>query len=191
MSNWLLYNEFIDLVRHHHHDSFTGLITGISDTKHSFQIGFNHGNIILLSYRVLKGSAALDEIALINRAKITQHPTTENPGLQPDLPSTSDILTRLTSVPSDTETDLSHITVPPPKRDNYASTSGAADSRLRKIIEAAAVHHFGPIGVMVCEEHLTHTAINEADFETLMLRIAADVGASETDVQAFVDSVTK
>ena len=44
---------------------------------------------------------------------------------------------------------------------------------------------------MVCEEHLTNTAFNDADFETLMLRIAADVGAIETDVQVFVDSVTK
>jgi hypothetical protein len=167
------------------------LITGISDAKHSFQIGFDHGDIVLLSYRVVKGSAALDNIALIHRAKVSRHPTTDTPQLQSGLPITSDILSRLTSTPSDTETDLSHITVPAPKQEHDTSTSRVTDSRLKKSIEAAAIHHFGPIGAMVCEEHLTHTAINDADFESLMLRIAADVGASEVDVQAFVDTVIR
>ena len=44
---------------------------------------------------------------------------------------------------------------------------------------------------MVCEEQLTSISINKANFKTIMLRIAVDVGADESDTQAFVDSVTQ
>ena len=51
MSNWILYDDFVDLVRNHHHDGFSGLITGVSEVKHSFQIGFDKGEIVLLNYQ--------------------------------------------------------------------------------------------------------------------------------------------
>lgn len=45
MSNWVLYDDFVDLVRNHHHNAFSGLITGVSDTRHSFQVEFDHGEV--------------------------------------------------------------------------------------------------------------------------------------------------
>ncbi len=189
MSDWLLHDDLVDLVMNYHHDGFTGLITGISDSKHSFQIGFNGGQIVLLTYRITRGNAALDKIAQIECAKITEHPITDLPNSQAELPSTSDILYRLSSTPTETNTNLDTIRVPLPPTIGRASTDGVNDAKLKKIIEAAAVHHFGPAGAMVCEEHLLHAEKNDTDFTTLMHRIAVDVGASESDTQAFIETV--
>ncbi len=191
MSHWLQHDEFVDMVMNYHDDNFTGLITGISDSKHSFQIGFNSGQIVLLTYRIIKGSAALDKIVEIKRAKITEHPTTELPNPQTALPSTSDILSRLLSTLTETDTNLDTIRVPQPPQTSQTSTGRVTEAKLRKIIEAAAVHHFGPVGAMVCEQHLSHADKNKADLRTLMLRIATDVGASESDTQAFIDTVAQ
>ncbi|MCH8104121.1 MAG: hypothetical protein IIC58_01245 [Proteobacteria bacterium] len=191
MNHWLQHDEFVDMVVSHHHDKFTGLITGVSDSEHSFQIGFKHGQILHLSYRITKGVAALDKIASIELAKITEHPTTDLPDSQEELPATSDILIRLSSTPTVTETDLDTINMPPPLRTVQSSAGKVTGAKLRKIIEAAAVQHFGPIGAMVCEERLTHNDQDDANFNTLMLRIAADVGASDSETKAFIDTVTQ
>ena len=109
MSRWLQHDEFLDMVINYHHDDFTGLITGIDDSQHSFQIGFKGGQIILLTYRISKRSAALDKIAEIERAKITEHPTMDIPGSREELPTTSDILSCLSNAFTQTETDLDTI----------------------------------------------------------------------------------
>ncbi len=189
MSSWLLYDEFVDLVRRHHSDGFSGLITGVSDTRHSFQIGFDRGEIVLLNYRIKKGAAALELITRIERAKITEHPTTETPEVSGDVPDTSTVLSQLTANTLDqtgtTVTDISDVSEP---REEIARTASApVDARMRKIIETAAIHHFGPIGAMVCEEHLSGA---NPDLRAAMLGIAADVGASESDTRAFFHTVT-
>lgn len=191
MSHWLQYDEFIDRVRDNHHGGFSGLITGVSDTQHSFQIGFNSGDIILVTYRLLKGRAALNHIMRIEQAKITEHPSSDITQFKTDLPPTSDILTRLTSLSSVTETNLDEITIPESKPNSPTPVTGISDAELKKVIETAAIHQFGPIGAMICEEHLTSISINKANFKTIMLRIAVDAGADESDTQAFVDSVTQ
>ena len=189
MSHWFLYDDFVDLVREKHHGAFSGLITGVSDDQHSFQMGFDNGDIVLLSYRIRKGRAALNHIMRIESVKITEHPSSDITQFQTDLPPTSEILSRLTSSPSATETDLDEITLPDIKPVSPTSASQVSDDKLKRIIESAAVHHFGPIGVMVCEEHLNNTSIDQSNFRAMMLRIAADVGASEADSQAFINAV--
>jgi len=191
VSNWILYDELVDLVRNHHHESYSGLITGLSDRRHSFQVGFNQGQIILLSYRIKKGLAALPLITQIERAKITDHPTTDiaEAGIQ-DI-DTSLVLSQLTATTLDdtttSVTDISDISAP-----QAAATATAAprkvDERLRGVIEAAAVHHFGPIGAMVCEEHLQKSG---GDLRTVLQNIAIDVGASEADTKAFFKTISE
>lgn len=116
MSNWILYDEFVDLVRHHHYNSFSGLITGVSDSKHSFQVGFDHGEIVLLTYRIKKGLQALPLIARIERAKITQHPTTDLQDAAGEAMDTSAVLSQLTANTLDETatlvTDISDISTP-------------------------------------------------------------------------------
>lgn len=187
MSNWILYDDFVDLVRNHHHNEFSGLITGVSDNQHSFQVGFDQGEIVLLTYRIKKGMAALQLITQIERAKITEHPNTDIHEAGTTL-DTSTVLSRLTANTLDDTTTAADISdVPEPPSTSTTTTSRSVDSKLRKIIETAAIHHFGPIGAMVCEEHLANP---EGDVRRIMLRIAQDVGANEADTTAFFQSVS-
>ena len=188
MSNWILYDDFVDLVRNHHHNAFSGLITGVSDTGHSFQIGFDHGEIVLLSYRVKKGMSALPLIVQIERAKVTAHPTSDIQDATGDALDTSTVLSRLTANTLDeTTTLITEINdVPAPRQASQAPNGSPVDARLRRIIESAAIHHFGPIGAMVCEEHLANPV---GDSRAILLAIAQDVGASEADTRAFFESV--
>ncbi len=97
MTNWILYDDFVELVRNHHLNAFSGLITGVSDSSHSFQIGFDHGDIVLLTYRIKKGSAALQLITQIARVKISEHPGRNIQETGGDVPDTSSILSQLTA----------------------------------------------------------------------------------------------
>ncbi len=190
MSDWILYDDLVDLVREHHHQGYSGLITGLSDQKHSFQIGFNRGEIIILTYRIKKGLAALPLIAQIERAKITDHPTTDIADAVMEAIDTSMVLSRLTANTLDetdvTVTDIGQSSVPSAEQGQASST--VIDDRMRQKIETAAVHHFGPIGAMVCEEHL---ATPGRDLRGVINDIAQDVGASEADTQAFFDDLSK
>jgi len=97
VSNWILYDDFVELVKNHHLNAFSGLITGVSDSNHSFQIGFDHGDIVLLTYRIKKGNAALQLITRIERAKITEHPGRNIQNIGSDVPDTSSVLSQLTA----------------------------------------------------------------------------------------------
>ncbi len=190
MSNWILYDEFVDLVRNHHHNSFSGLITGVSDSKHSFQVGFDHGEIVLLTYRIKKGLQALPLITQIERAKISEHPTADIQDVTGEVIDTSTVLSQLTANTLDetttVTTDISDISQPREKRQDVSSRP--LDARMKKAIEAAAIHHFGPIGAMVCEEQLSDAS---GDARAALLAIAQEVGANEIDTQAFFKSVTQ
>ena len=188
MSNWILYDDFVDLVRNHHHDAFSGLITGVSDRQHSFQIGFDRGNIVLLNYRIKKGLAALQLITQIERAKISEHTNSDIHDSGVDVPDTNTILSRLTANTLVDESDRTDISdVPAMRKNSDSSSQREINSSLKKIIETAAIHHFGPIGAMVCEEHLAHV---QGDVRAIMLKIAQDVGASEADTKAFFQMVS-
>jgi hypothetical protein len=197
LSNWLAYDDFVDLVRNHHHDGFSGLITGVSDNQHSFQIGFRAGQVVLLTYRILKGSAALEKLIQIDRAKITEHPNTEIPTSNTELPETSAILSRLTLEDKQEITDammqgqgVASAVVERPAGMKSSAPQTALDNNQIKIIKTAAVHHFGPIGAMVCEEFLSDANLSNNDLNTLLRRIAEEVGADNSDTSAFLNSAS-
>ena len=189
MSNWILYDDFVDLVRSHHHNAFSGLITGVSDSKHSFQVGFDHGEIVLLTYRIKKGLQALPFISQIERARITEHPTTDIQDATGDALDTDMVLSQLVAHTLDeTITMTNHINDgSAPRQISPGGAPGALQSRTKKAIEAAAMRHFGPIGAMVCEQHLT---LSEGDIETIALAIAEDAGVSEAEARAFLNSIS-
>ena len=188
MSTWILYDQFVDLVRDYHRDAYSGLITGMSDRKHSFQIGFDQGEIVLLSYRVKKGMAALPFIMQIERAKITDHPAMNITKAVEEKLDTSTILSQLTAhtVDDTTTTDISQVAIA--QSEAPAAGQRRIDDRLRQAIEAAAVHHFGPIAAMVCAEHLANP---HADLRTAIMNIAQDVGASQDDTEAFFKAISE
>jgi len=188
MSDWLVYDDIVDLVRSRHHDGYSGLLTGVTELQHSFQVGFDNGNIVLLSYRIRKGLAALQLISQIERAKISEYPVTAPVERSSDVPDTGTILSSLTSNTRDDTTSITEISdVPSPQSMRKSGQSGTVDVKMIEIIEAAAIHHFGPIGAMVCAEYL-HEA--RGDVRQLMLEIVNEVGASEADSRAFFESIS-
>jgi hypothetical protein len=206
VSSWIPYNEFVDLVRNHHHNAYSGLITGISHDMHSFQIGFDQGEVVLMSYRIKKGVTALQHISQMKRAKITEHPNTDIPYIEGIVPDTDTIISQLTGSTlidtSDIEMDdltrmglddiaktslqVNQAAASVPSNSDILPTVIPVDARLKGIIEAAAVHHFGPIGAMVCEEHLQN---QQDDIKIVIMEIARDVGASDADTSAFFQTV--
>ena len=188
MSDWLVYDDIVDLVRSRHHDGYSGLLTGVTERQHSFQVGFDNGNIVLLSYRIRKGLAALQLISQIERAKISEYPVAAPVELSSDVPDTSTILSSLTSNTRDDTTSITEISdVPSPQSMSDSGQSLMVDAKMKAIIEAAAIHHFGPIGAMVCAEHLHES---RADVRQLMLEIVNEIGASEADSRAFFESIS-
>ena len=184
MSKWISYTDFVDLVRNHHHSGFTGLITGVSDEQHAFKVGFNNGDIVLLTYRIKKGMPALELLTQISQAKIVQYPTSSGEYSLAGMPDTSTILSQLTANTLDeTVTEITEV----PQLDQAENTfTQNIDPIVRKQIEVAAVHHFGPIGAMVCEELLSDY---RGDLRTAMVAVAQEVGADESDARAFFESV--
>ena len=188
MSNWILYDDFVDLVRDLHHNAYSGLITGVSDDNHSFQIGFDQGAIILLTYRIRKGLAALQLITQIGRAKITEHPNSDIHEAAGEDLDTHEVLAQLTAYTLDeTTTMITSITdVPTLPQTGRTSSLGSVNAKLKRLIKTAAIHHFGPIGAMVCDDHLGDPP---GDVRAIVFSIAQDVGASEADTEAFLRTV--
>ncbi|MFT5658854.1 MAG: hypothetical protein ACI9KN_002135 [Gammaproteobacteria bacterium] len=194
MSNWITYEDLVDRIRDLHHEGFSGLITGLSDSKHSFQMGFEDGNIILLTYRVSKGSVALENLVAIKRAKISEHPTNQVPLRQDSIPGTAEILARLTAnTASDVTESYYSVTSEATEAEltvQEESSLKVPESRLRVAIERAALHHFGPTAAMICEEHLVGVDITGKNYKSLMTDIAKDVGATIFKIEAFIRSVS-
>lgn len=202
MSTWITYDELVDLIRDHHYNKFSGLITGVSKHSHSFQIGFVNGDVALLKCRIFRGKAALEKIALLHEVRITQHHTPDITNItipQADLPDIKTILSRLTAGQHEDRGDETNFGIENQLESVDIDTSGEAPAiaveqqadgaRLEKI-KVAAIHHFGPIGAMVCEDYLSDSNLSSTKLSVLLQRIAEDVGANDKDTQAFLESVS-
>lgn len=202
MSTWIKYNEFVDLIRNHHYNKFSGLITGVSKNGHSFQIGFMNGDVALLKCRIFRGKQALEKIAQLKEVRITQHHTPDITNItipQVDLPDIKTILSRLTTSLEDNHRSQITASDNPetqPVDINIADDAPIiqidqqADSAKLERIKVAAIHHFGPIGAMVCEDYLSDSNLSSTELSVLLQRIAEDVGANDKDTQAFLESVS-
>ena len=187
MSDWILYDQFVDLVRSHHREAYSGLVTGLCDRQHAFQIGFDQGDIVLLTYRVKKGINALPFIRQIERAKITNQMALDISDSVTEKLDTSAILSQLTTdtIDDTATTEISNVGI---LEHEGASDRHRIDRHLKKAIKTAAVHQFGPIAAMVCDEHLDNP---ESDLRTAIMNIAQDVGASQDDTETFLQSISE
>jgi hypothetical protein len=199
------YANLVDLLRNHLRDGVSGLITGISEKQHSFQIGFEKGEIVFLTYRVFKSAAALDKLLLIDSAKIVEHLGVSPPSLQADLPDSGSIMARLAMGKSaagsgelaSANIASSAMSAPAPSPsaadNNQASTTAQTKIDVSKLdaIKRSAVHSFGPFGAMMCDKHLTPSSIANTDLRTLLMRIAQDLGASDADTKAFIGQIIR
>ena len=189
MSDWLNYDDFVELVKDRHLQGFSGLITGVSDERHSFQIGFETGEIVLLTYRIKKGQAALRMLTQVEQVKISEYPNADVPDGHEDDLDTVTALARLVARTSDDTTTITRLDEKNSSRDATDITiPGMLDDKMRKVIEAAAREHFGPVGAMICAQQLDNPV---GDVRTIVLSIAHEADASEEDTRAFLETVSK
>jgi len=193
------YVALLNLLRVHLDDGISGRITGISEKQHSFQIGFEKGKIVFLTYRILKSAAALEKLRLIDAAKIVEHLGVSLPSQQVDLPDTETIMARLAMGKSAADSGaignagIGSSPTPPSSSAGGKQVSSSAQVQVDvsqvDAIKRSAAHSFGPFGAMMCDKHLTPSNLANADLRTLLVRIAKDLGASDADAQAFIGQV--
>ena len=204
MSDWLDYDAFVEIVKDRHVEAFSGLITGVSDRRHSFQIGFERDRLRLSDsacdivigdkragwrVRIKKGQSALRLLTQVERVKISEYPNADKPDGHDDSLDTGTTIARLVARTSDDTTTITRIDEKSFAADATDITiPGMLDEKMRTAIESAARKHFGPIGEMICAEQLDAA---QGDIRSIMLSIAHKVGASEEDTRAFLESVTK
>ena len=187
MSEWLIYDDFVERVQVRHLQAFSGLLAGVTDSRHSFQIGFERGKIILLTYRLSKGLEALRQITGLRRARIAEHPIPTMHAGRDDLIDTDAVLEVLVAGTADDTTTITRADESATGSKTIGmSISGPLDERCKRIIEAAALRHFGPIGVLLCEEQFEKP---DGDVRSVVIGIAREVDASEDDTRAFIQSV--
>ena len=201
MSETVSYDELIDLLRGYLTKGSTGLIAGLSDQKHSFQIGFHKGRIVLLTYRVFRGEAALENLLKVNQAKITEHLNVEPPDRGDGL-DTSMVMARLimerdepqgigkSEDVTDYDDPTTELLTSPAPISPPPGASGIDREQIERI-KSSATHFFGPIASMVCEDYLTPENLASVDLRTLIARIAGELGASDSDMEDFFNSVSK
>jgi hypothetical protein len=195
------YAELVSLLRTHLRDGISGLITGISEKQHSFQIGFEKGEIVFLTYRVFKSGAALDKLLLVDSAKIVEHLGSSPPSLQADLPDSATIISRLTigkaaaGTGKPASANINTPATPEPTNSSSSVTSEQTSTVISasqlETIKRSAVHAFGPFGAIMCDKYLTPSNLASADLRTLLLRIAQDLGANDADTKAFVGQISQ
>ena len=160
----------------------------MTESRHSFQIGFERGEIILLTYRVKKGMDALRLIAQVERARIAEYPNSDMPGGSDNTLDTNTVIARLAARTADDTTTITRLDRVQAPGNTDITIPGLLDAKIRKPIETAARDHFGVIGAMICEQHLENP---EGDARTLVLGIAHEAGASEDDTRAFFLTLAK
>jgi hypothetical protein len=139
----------------------------------------------LLTYRVKKGMPALELLTQIKQAKITEYATTTGKYRMEDMPDTATVLSQLTANTLD-DTTITEISEVPEMRQSRTSQGKIIDPVTRRLIETSAVHYFGPIGAMICEELLQDY---RGELRTAVFAIAQEAGASEADTRAFFQSI--
>jgi hypothetical protein len=189
MSEWLIYDDFVERVQIRHLQAFSGLLAGVTDSRHSFQIGFERGKIILLTYRLCKGLEALRLITGLRRARIAEHPIPAMHAGRDDLIDTDAVLEVLAAGTADDTTTITRVDdSAPDSKPLDLSLIRPLDERLKRVIEAAALRHFGPIGVLLCEEQFEKP---DGDVRSIVIGIAREVEASEDDTRAFMQAVAR
>lgn len=188
MSGWMDYDAIVERVGSSHFEGYSGLIIGVTESRHSFQIGFERGEIILLTYRVKKGMDALRLITQVQRARVAEYPNSDMPGGHDNTLDTGTVIARLLARTDDDTTTITRLDHVQSVDKTDITIPGLLDAKIRKTIETAARNHFGPVGALICEQRLDNP---EGDVRSIVLSIAHEVGASEDDTRAFFSTVAK
>ena len=148
----------------------------ITGENHAAQFVLRDGTIAGLTYRLLRGPAALSSMRtfLAGRYRF-QAETIDH--TDPELPATSELLALLASEPN-----VSEPIVPEPTRAVEPQADPATDARqvpvvVRSLIEHELAEFLGPIAGLVCQEHLARAGslASPSDLVRLVEALALEI----------------
>ena len=193
-NTWLTYQQLIEEVRKLCLAKRSGTLFCSTADHNSATIVIEYGQIVALGFnqgfKMMKGGAALAFIQTIQRCKIS---FTDNlvSKIDPGLPDTAGILRRLAiSSSTDILQGSAVQTMSPPSgpavRDTAANSPSSAAlllspallHQLRIIVQEEAHSAFGPIAILLCEEHFAHAGQLRTftDVEQLLTALALNTG---------------
>ena len=153
----LSHDQLIDVLRGLCAAKRSGIMFIITAENHAAQFALRDGAIAGLSYRLLRGSAALPSMRAL-RAGRYRFQTETVDHTDPELPATSELLALLVS-----ESTVSGPTVSEPAdaagprvepETAPPQDPGPAPAAVRSLIEYELAEFLGPIAGLICQEHL-------------------------------------
>jgi len=146
----------------------TGILFIITTENHPAQIVLREGDIVGLSYRLMRGPDALAPMRIFGAARYRFQAESVQPTDQ-RLPPTAEVLDLLLPESGATEER--------PQPQTPADTSGTA-GRLRPLIERELAEFLGPMAGLICHEYLADRAIPNSSqaVSRLVEAIAKEIG---------------
>ena len=140
----------------------------ITAENHAAQFVLRDGAIVGLTYRLLRGSAALPLLRTFPAGRYRfQTETVDH--TDPELPATADLLALLIPEPA--------VAVGPPQAEPATDTPQVPEA-VRLLIERELAEVLGPIAGLICQEHFAHAGRLDSpnDLARLLEAIAIEIG---------------
>lgn len=175
---FLPYAQIIEALKRHCIAGDSGTLFITTDANEAIRFVLNSGNIVSMALRRERGMQALDSIRNVRsgRYKFSEESVYSVDGSQ-QLPGTKELLTLLLS-PSGSSAASSATQRTRAAIDNKSSVLIAKDT-LRKVIKSELIEQMGPIGGLICEDHLESLPENSkrALVEQLIRNISIEIGS--------------
>lgn len=169
------YSDFINQLRQYCLDNVSGCIFITTSDNRSGRIILTEGQITDLGYANNRGGAAIRSITRIKELRYRFSNVQTNIPVDTSLPETNAILSDLLSSSSSSNLGVAH---------SQPASSSVVLSK--KDIEACLVDIIGPMGGILCEDHLYQA---DSDIVTAISHIAAELSVAEKT--SFLDSLQK
>lgn len=147
----------------------------ITAENHAAQFVLRGGEIVGLTYRVLRGLDALPPMQTFTagRYRFVEEPVDR---IDPGLPPTSDLMALLIQ---------EHAGEAEPPQAKLAAEAMPFPDPLRSLIELELAEFLGPMAGLICQEHLAHSADPDSpkDLPRLVEAIAKEIGDPSKEAQ--------
>ena len=146
----------------------SGTMFIITEENHVAQFVLRDGVIVGLTYRLLRGPAALPPLRTFPAGRYRFQTETVD-RTDPELPATADLLALLVPEPASA--------VEPPQAEPATDTPQVPET-VRLLIERELAEVVGPIAGLICQEHIAHAGHLDSpnDLVRLLEAIAIEIG---------------
>jgi len=186
---WLDHQQFSNELSQLCAGGKTGTLFCSTNDAKSVTVGIQQGKIISLSYKALRGHAALSELSNLTRCRgnfrdnIILHQ-------DPDLPGTADLLQRLNRAkPPASQNQASIKSAPVTTTVNSISISKFDIPKLKNLVTEVSTELFGPVGAILCAEAFATSTPRDRDELRELLRGIVNATGETTLLAPFISTV--